>query len=249
MRRTGLGALLAVAVGIGLLTACQPTGPRVLVFGDSITLEARRSGQAGAVLAGYQVDWAGTKYMTAPCNGLALAKGVTYRPDIVVINYAGNRGSFQDNCMAGETGSALAARYRKDVQALIDRYRNGTTKIVVVGAPTRKRSATDDNLVFDALRALAADPRNQVAFFDGGRDLTPNRLLTTRAATCLPSETGSRCGTSKDPRKNYIRDDLHEHLCPTGGTIDGSCATYSSGAYRLVRNLRDAIAAAVPAAR
>ena len=248
LRTTAFAVLLLTCTAA--LTACKPVGPRVLIFGDSLTIEAKGSGRAGEVLAGYRVDWSGTKYMTSPCNGLAVARKLTYVPDVVVIDYAGNRGSFQDNCMAGETGAALAARYVKDVQALIDRFRNGRTKVVVVGAPARQPALADGNLVFDALAALATAPGNAVAFFDGGRYLTPDRTLPTRAATCLPSETGARCGTSKDPKKDYIRDVARDHLCPLGGEIDGSCAVYSSGAYRLSLNLRDAIRSAkVPAAR
>lgn len=241
IRRCLLALLGAVIVGISL-TSCTPPGPRVLIFGDSLTIEAKGSGDATSILQGYAVDWSGTKYMTSPCNGIAAAKKITYVPDIVIINYAGNSGSFQENCMAGEKGDALAARYRKDVQTLIDRYRNGKTKVVIVGAPARKPSLVQSNLVFTTLQALAADPVNQVGFFDGGRLLTPDRLAPTRAATCLsPRETGSRCGTSQDPTKNYIRDAQLEHLCPTGGTINGACSGYSSGAVRLTLNLRDGI--------
>jgi hypothetical protein len=243
--------LASLAMAAGALTACQPpTGPRVVIFGDSLTIEAKGSGDAASILSGYRVDWTGTKYMTSPCNGLALARKITYVPDVVVINYAGNSGSFQDNCMAGEKGQALADRYRRDVQALISRYRNGTTKVVVLGAPARKATLAQSNLVFTTLRSLAADPANQVGFFDGGRLLTPDRNLPTRAASCLsPRETGSRCGTSQDPKKNYIRDAQLEHLCPTGGTINGTCGMYSSGAVRLTLNIRDAIAVAKPAKR
>jgi len=244
-------AVAALATAGGLVTACQPpTGPRVLVFGDSLTIEAKGSGDFASILSGYRIDWTGTMYMTSPCNGIALAKKVTYVPDVVVINYAGNSGSFKDNCMAGEKGQALADRYRKDVQALIDRYRNGKTRIVIVGAPARKATLAQSNLVFTSLQSLAAAPNNQVAFFDGGRLLTPDRLAPTRAATCLsPRETGSRCGTSQDPKKNYIRDAQLEHLCPTGGTVNGTCGTYSSGAVRLTLNLRDGIKAAKLAKR
>ena len=253
MTRTArlLLALVALASCTGLVTACQPTtGPHVLIFGDSLTIEAKGSGDFASILSGYRVDWTGTRYMTSPCNGIALAKAVTYVPDVVVINYAGNSGSFKDNCMAGEKGRALADRYRTDVQTLIGHYRNGTTKIVIVGAPARKGSLAQSNLVFTTLQSLAAAPTNQVAFFDGGRFLTPDREAPTRAATCLsPRETGNRCGTSQDSRKNYIRDAQLEHLCPTGGTVNGSCGSYSSGAVRLTLNLRDAIKVAKPATR
>jgi hypothetical protein len=239
-------ALAAVALG-----ACEPPKPRVVIFGDSITIEAKGSGNAASILAESAVDWSGTKFMTSPCNGLTSARRLTYVPDVVVINYSGNRGSFQDNCMAGEQGPALAERYRRDVQALIDRFRNGTTKIVIVGAPTRRPTMTDDNLVFTALQALAAEPSNQVGFYDGGRFLTPDRQVVSRVAPCLsPRETGTRCGTSKDPTKNYIRDEARNHLCPSGGRLDGTCPTYSSGAVRLSLNLRDGIKVAkVPATK
>ncbi len=230
------------------LTACDAP-PRVLIFGDSLTVESQGSGDWASILQGYAIDWTGTRFMTAPCNGLAVAKTIRYVPDVVVINYAGNRASFQDNCMGGETGTALANRYLKDTQALIDRYRNGTTKIVIVGAPTRKPVQEESNLVFDTMKALAAAPSNQVAFFDGGRFITPDRLHTSSVATCLSRETGARCGTSKDPTKNYIRDSRHEHLCPLGGQADGTCAMYSSGAVRLTLNLRDGIRAAKVAKR
>jgi hypothetical protein len=246
-------ALLALAllgVASGLFTACQPPGPRVLIFGDSLTIEAKGSRDYASILSGYQVDWTGTKFMTSPCNGIAVAKTMGYVPEVVVINYAGNNGSFQDNCMAGEKGQALADRYRKDVQTLIDLYRNGKTKIVILGAPARKQSLAQSNLVFTTLQSVAAAPANQVAFYDGGRLITPNRSIPTRAAACLsPRETGSRCGTSADPKKNYIRDAQLEHLCPTGGTINGACTMYSSGAIRLSLNIRDAIKTAKLAKR
>ncbi|WP_421118683.1 hypothetical protein ACE2AJ_15125 [Aquihabitans daechungensis] len=244
-------AVVALATTAGLVTACQPpTGPRVLIFGDSLTVESKGSGDFASILSGYRVDWTGTMYMTSPCNGIALAKKVTYVPDVVIINYAGNSGSYKDNCMAGERGQALADRYRKDVQTLINRYRNGKTKIVIVGAPARKPTLAQSNLVFTTLQSLATSPANQVAFYDGGRLLTPNRDVPTRAATCLsPRETGSRCGTSQDPKKNYIRDAQLEHLCPTGGTINGACGMYSSGAVRLTLNFRDAIKTARLAVR
>ncbi|MCU1371576.1 MAG: hypothetical protein JWO77_2770 [Ilumatobacteraceae bacterium] len=243
-------ALAVLGLASGLFTACQPpTGPRVLIFGDSLTIESKGSGDSASILSGYRVDWTTTKYMTSPCNGIAAAKKVTYVPDVVVINYAGNSGSFQENCMNGEQGQALADRYRKDVQTLISRYRNGTTKIVILGAPARKQTLAQSNLVFTTLQSLAADPANQVAFYDGGRLITPNRV-PTRAATCLsPRETGDRCGTSADPKKNDIRDAQLEHLCPTGGTINGSCGRYSSGAVRLTLNIRDAIKIAKTAKR
>ncbi len=252
MSRTlrALAVAVAIVAAAGGLSACEPAGPRVLIFGDSLTIEAKGSGDWASILSGYSVDWSGVKYMTSPCNGIAAAKKITYVPDVVIINYAGNSGSFQENCMAGEKGQALADRYRKDVQTLISRYRNGTTKIVVMGAPARKQTLDQSNLVFTTLQSLAADPANQVGFYDGGRLLTPNRQVPTRAATCLsPRETGSRCGTSQDPKKNYIRDAQLEHLCPTGGTIGGTCGMYSSGAVRLSLNLRDAIKVAKVAKR
>ncbi|HWJ64164.1 MAG TPA: hypothetical protein VNS19_19495 [Acidimicrobiales bacterium] len=241
--------VLALAVSAGLVTACQPpTGPRVVVFGDSLTIEAKGSGDFATILSGYRVDWTGTMYMAAPCNGIALAKKVTYVPDVVIINYAGNSGSFQDNCMAGEKDQALADRYRKDVQTLISKYRNGTTKIVVVGAPARKSTLAQSNLVFTTLQSLAASSANQVGFFDGGRLITPNRSAPARMAACLsPRETeGGRCASGG---KNMIRDAQLEHLCPTGGTIGGTCGQYSSGAVRLTLNFRDAIKAAKVAKR
>ncbi|HWJ98621.1 MAG TPA: hypothetical protein VNQ33_10710 [Acidimicrobiales bacterium] len=243
-------AALALVTAAGSVTACQPpTGPRVLIFGDSITIESKGSGDFASILAGYRVDWTGTMYMSAPCNGIALAKQVTYVPDVVIINYAGNSGSFKDNCMAGEKDQALATRYRKDVQALVSKYRNGKTKIVIVGAPARKPTLAQSNLVFTTLQSLAADPANQVGFFDGGRLITPNRSAPARAAACLsPRETNGRCGTA-GAGKNTIRDAQLEHLCPTGGTIGGTCGTYSSGAVRLTLNFRDAIPKAKVAKR
>lgn len=241
---------LALAGSAGTLTACQPpTGPRVVIFGDSLTIESKGSGDAASILSGYRVDWTGTMYQSAPCNGIALAKEVAYVPDVVVINYAGNSGSFKYNCMGGERDQALADRYRKDVQTLISRYRNAKTKIVIVGAPARKATLTQSNLVFTTLQSVAADPANQVGFFDGGRFITPNRGAPARTAACLsPRETQGRCGTGGAGR-NTIRDAQLEHLCPTGGTIGGTCGTYSSGAVRLTLNFRDAIAKAKVATR
>lgn len=238
-----LRAVLASATLLVALTACQPPpkGARVLIYGDSITIEAKGAGDAATLLRDYRVDWTGTKYMTAPCNGIAISKDIGYVPDVVVINYSGNNGSFQGNCMNGEKGEALAARYEKDVQTLINTYRNGRTRIVVVGAPTRRPHLADGNLVFSRLKALAEKPSNDVAFFDGGRHITPNRNATTREMACLPSEKGNRCGTNKAGTRNYVRDERHDHLCPTGGRLNGTCNMYSSGSVRLTMNLLDGI--------
>lgn len=250
--RRALAALAISATAAGALSACQPTNPRVVIFGDSITVESKGSGDWRTILSGYEVDWSGTRFMTAPCNGRTYARNLRYVPDVVIINYSGNRGSFNENCMSGETGDALVARYRADVQALIDRFRNGKTKVVIVGAPARQGNLAEGNAIFNDLRTLANAATNRVGFYDGGRLITPNRVLSREADCLSPRETGTagRCGTAPGGTRNLIRDSKLDHLCPLGGALDGTCNVYNSGAVRLSLNFRDAIPVAkVPVAR
>ena len=155
--------VVVIVAAVPGLSACDPARPRVLVYGDSLTVEAWGAGDSASILSRYDVDWYGARFMTAPCNALALTSRVRYRPDVVVINYSGNHGSYLDNCMAGETGQALAERYARDVQTLIDRYRNGTTRIVIIGAPARRPELANANAVFFTMVALAVDPLEEGA--------------------------------------------------------------------------------------
>jgi hypothetical protein len=229
--------LLAVS-----LTSCQPAGPRVLVLGDSLTVEVKASQKAVHWMtpAGASIDWSGSLFMSAPCNGLAALAKLNYVPDVVIVNYSGNNGSFTDNCMAGETGTALVNRYLADYGKIGQRVHNGHTRLVIVGAPARKPILADSNAVFTALQKWAG--QHHLPFVDGGEYITPGRKLS-RTAACLKRETGAACG-SAGPGRNIIRDPQEEHLCAGDITIVGTCGVYSSGAVRLGIMLGQAITVA-----
>lgn len=240
-----LALLACIAAGAGGLSACHPPPPadaRVLILGDSLTAEAHRSGEADARLGRYRVDWAGSLFGGAPCNGRKTAADTAYRPDVVVIAYSGNANGLVDNCMNGETGRALVDRYVADVGALISRYDNGHTRVVVVGAPVRLDRRAETDAVFDALRRLAA--RRGVAFVDGGTRLTAHRVFRP-VGRCLPEERV--CGTAS-PGHNTLRAADGVHFCPAGPDFFGNCSGYSSGAVRFTLALRDAIDASTVAA-
>lgn len=220
-------------------TACEPdTSPpanaRVLVLGDSLSVEAKGSGEAFR-LNPYRMDWSGAVFGTAPCNGIAKLPAINYTPDVVVV-YSGNNGSMVGNCMNSENGAALAARYTADVNTIINHFDNGTTRIVIVGAPVRMDRKADTDGVFDAMQALAAN--RGVAFYDGGQNISPNRIYKN-PAFCNPFET--TCGTA-GAGKNIIRSADRVHFCPEGGSLSGACASYNSGAVRYTEAIKAGIA-------
>ncbi|MCU1454258.1 MAG: hypothetical protein JWN46_2404 [Acidimicrobiales bacterium] len=236
-------ALLAVPLLALGLTGCAPDGPTVLVLGDSITAEVHASPEASYWLAQTttHVDWAGTLFMSSPCNGLQAVRQLKYVPDVVIINYAGNHGSFTQNCMNGETGKALVDRYLADIGAIGRLLKNGHTRISLVGAPARQERHVNSEDVYNAMAGFAHD--HHLTFIDGGAYITPGRVMS-RTGPCLRRETGQYCGAA-GPGRNYIRDEALVHLCPGPIDVYGRCDYYSSGAVRLAIQFQAAIDQAV----
>lgn len=235
--KTSFTLLAIIVAGLGNLAggtgaaAAPAKGATVLVLGDSLTAEAHLSGESTTRLADYRVDWSGSLFGSAPCNGLATARSTRYRPDVVVVAYSGNAGSMVKNCMNNESGAALTRRYVTDVEAIIDRFAHSRTRVVIVGAPVRMDRRADADAIFRALRSLAA--RSGVAFVDGGRTITPGRTFRA-SGRCLPGE--ARCGNAR-PGANVLRSGDRVHFCPTGPDFFGNCSTYSSGAVRYTEAL------------
>ncbi|MCU1455712.1 MAG: hypothetical protein JWN46_3858 [Acidimicrobiales bacterium] len=230
--------LAAVAVWPLLLLGVRPhvpDPPRVLMLGDSITSEVRASPDASSWLAGARLDWSGTLFQSAPCNGLESLTQLAAAPDVVIINYAGNHGSFRYNCMNGEVGQALVDRYVLDVAAIVHALDNGRTRIAIVGAPAR--FSRDGEAIVAALHQFADE--HEITWVDGGAEITPGRRLAFVAA-CLPIERGRACGTDR-PGTNIIRDPYLDHLCPGRIDVFGRCPRYSSGAVRLALQFARAI--------
>ncbi len=237
MRR---GPLLAL-VGVVLLalSACDPAPPpqgaRVIVYGDSIAKEAFGSGNLDFWAGRYQVT-DHTSFMAVPCefDGATSYDAATV-PDVVVFNFSGNGGSFVDDCMNGTPPNLVWARYYNDLKAQISKFRNGHTRVVLVGGVYRPHTdypgGNTSNETFAAMQALARDLG--VAFVDGGKDITPYRAAYV-SAPCLPYiEQGGNCGTA-GPGANLIRDNEIEHLCPLpANALLGTCNMYASGSVRL----------------
>ncbi|MCU1483810.1 MAG: hypothetical protein JWN67_556 [Actinomycetia bacterium] len=225
-------ALVALPLLGATLTACTPPPPRVLVLGDSISSEVRASSEATHWLdqSSNNVDWSGTRFMSAPCNGLRALRDLKYVPDVVIINYIGNNFSFSENCMNGEQGQALVDRYLRDLGAIGRALKNGHTRISIVGSPAHAAHRADSDAIFTAYKKFATD--HHLTFVDGGAYLTPDRV-PVRTAACLKRETGRYCGTTGGPGRNIIRDKDLEHLCPGPIDVYSRCQSYSSGAVRL----------------
>ncbi len=229
------------------LAACDPAPPpqgaRVIIYGDSITKEAFGSGALYFWAGRYQVT-DHSSFMAIPCqfDGATALDAATV-PDVVVFNFAGNAGSFNEHCMDGTPLNLVWARYYNDLKAQILRFRNGHTRVALVGSPYRPETnyagGNTSNEVFVAMQALAND--TGVTFIDGGRDISPYRQPFT-VAPCLGAiEYGANCGTA-GPGYNLIRDNQVEHLCPVPAQpLLGTCQIYSSGSVRLTFALLDGI--------
>jgi hypothetical protein len=229
------GMALAMVVFLAACDTTPPQGARVFVYGDSITKEAFGSGGLTFWGSKYAITDR-TAFMAIPCQfNNQVAYDASTVPDVVVFNFAGNGGSFIEHCMDGTPSNLVWARYYNDIGAQIDRFRNGHTRIVIVGGVYRPRTdyagGNVSNDVFTALQALA---RNKgVTFVDGGKDITPYRVAYSSAPCLGGIEYGDRCGTA-GPGRNVIRDAELEHLCPYPANVFlGTCNIYSSGSVRL----------------
>ncbi|MBL7496317.1 DUF459 domain-containing protein [Frankia nepalensis] len=218
---------MAVVVGVlagavALRGILLPTGPRVLVYGDSLMVEsqqdfrdaARRSG-AGTIR---QKIWSGT----APCDWVddVAATARDFKPVIAVIGFSGN----PRPCMAG---GDLVESYRRDVTVMVAALTAAGARVYLVEEPATIRDTVDAagrtqlGLLWEEIASTWPNTtvvRASLAVTDQGR-FTPT----------LPCEPEEPCGPDG---RITVRAPDGVHFCPHPVEPAGICAEYSSGARR-----------------
>ncbi|MBX6387931.1 MAG: hypothetical protein IRZ08_02830 [Frankia sp.] len=219
-----LVVLVAVIAGLIVLRACLPTGARVLVWGDSLMVEAQDAFREAAAKEGaHAVElriWSGT----APCNFLGEVPQVIedFQPTVAVIAFSGNT----PDCVAGR--DKLTA-YREDVTAMARQLSAAGVRVVLVEAPTSRvdADAIDDAGLTPLGRLwyqIAAEVDNTsvlragLAVTDGGR--------FTESLPCQPDEP---CGPDG---RVVVRSPDGVHFCPEREQPGQACEVYSAGARR-----------------
>jgi hypothetical protein len=213
-------AVLASAVE---LRGYLPVNPRVLVYGDSLVVEAQEPfRQAARDEGAHAVDlriWSGT----APCNWVGDVPGAIrdFRPTVAVIAFSGNRPA----CMDGR-GDLMAA-YREDVTTMVDQLVSAGVQVRLIEEPARETDPVDAagrtrlGELWETIAAATPNTRvvrADLSVTDGGR------FVPT-----LPCDPGEPCGPDG---RVVVRAPDGVHFCPHPPEVVGSCGMYSSGARR-----------------
>lgn len=223
-------------------------GPaRVLVYGDSLTWEARRyfaelarprrlvvheRSYVGSAIC----DWFGDMWTRIPAQ----------RPDVVVFAFYGNIGTA---CMQDPTGppntASKAAHYLRDASAAVAIALANGAKVVLVGAPRSRDQMLDPQwaAVRNTYRAIARQHPGKVFFHDSSTVIAPGGQFSM-TQQCLPRERSlvDAFGTHQcEHGRIIVRAPDGLHFCPNG--LDhavgrpGDCPVYMSGAYRYAREI------------
>lgn len=240
--------------------APAPTTPRVVVYGDSLTWEARDFVAWLGAVNGMQVEvrsFGGT----AICDWLREARATlpAIHPGAVVWAFSGNN---LTPCMR-TGGRALVAdrlerKYERDASTAMMLSRRAGANVVLVGPPRSFVARHDPHWqrISDAYRHVATRHAAHVAYADGGRLIAPGGEWRS-TQSCLAREQGivDRDGTR--PCRNgriVVRAPDGAHFCPGGAAavngVTTYCPRYSSGAFRyastIVREAHHAVYGTYP---
>jgi hypothetical protein len=250
-----VASVTGLAIGLGAPAAAQTHAPapkKVVVYGDSLTWEARDYITFLAALGGYSADvrsYGGT----ATCDWFDDMRSylTQVRPAVVVFAFSGNNVT---PCMQPHRkalfGDELATKYSRDTSTAVEIAQHVGAHVVLVGAPRSERFRDDASWdrVPQAFLTLAAHDPAHVSYVDGGALIAPHgtwsmtRPCLARERTILESDGYRPC-----TRKNTIavRAPDGAHFCPgnaparNGVTI--GCTRYSSGALRYATSIVRAV--------
>jgi hypothetical protein len=248
-----LGCAVAVAGMLAPGSAAHAAAKRqILVFGDSIMKESAPTLKAasGATLTYTVKNMAGR----SPCDYLKVAPklfektahGQRVHYDLFVIQTAGNSSS---KCMKTPGGKGYLtigspqweARYRTDLDALVDYVATFNTPVLVVSAPPMGGAQVVRDDVYNTVEPQLQADRPAVHFSDDARRAVSDdggQFITE--LPCLPDETAAD-GCSQGMITVRAPDDVH--FCPSGfsNKIKGTgCAIYDSGGIRYGVGIDDA---------
>jgi hypothetical protein len=236
-----LGALLLA--GLLAPSAHAAPGDRVLVYGDSLTAEAkpyvegfvRSVGGTGALVRGAPGG--------ATCDLFDLMgyDGRHEHPAVVVIQFSGNNVSrcMQDGRGKPLQGAAWLAKYRADTLHAIQLLRPTRAQIWLATSPISlladKKGEDDVHRLAAMYRDIAAHTPG-VHVTDAAAAVLAFGRYWTRTMPCLRNEPCTQVDTNAQ-RANQVRANDGVHFCPAPYPNGGTCPVWSSGALRFAVGL------------
>jgi hypothetical protein len=227
-------AALVATAGFSALFAyldTRPSPPRIVLYGDSLSMQSAQDFQFFADAEGAPVllrAYSGT----AICDALPRipSDATSWQPNVAVLQFSGNA---LTNCMKGyEAGTpAYFTKYRHDAQAAIDALRSHGVRVLLIGSPISSWTALSENATrVNAMYADLAKANRGVAYVDAGQSvLSDGKFTWTLPCLAIEPCTG-KAGT------NVVRSPDGVHFCPSGRTTTEGrydvCDVYSSGALR-----------------
>jgi hypothetical protein len=214
--------VVTTMTGAIVLRGYLPQSPRVVVYGDSLMVEAQEDFRAAADQAGAHAIlmkmWSGT----APCNWLGDVPTTIrdFQPTVAVIAFSGNR----SECMSGRD---FLGGYRADVTAMVDQLVAGGVEVRLVEAPPRAGEDVDatGRTPLDQVWARIAAATPHVSVIRAGQAVSDHG----RFSATLPCDPGEPCGPDG---RVVVRAPDGVHLCPHPDVSSGVCTVYSGGARR-----------------
>jgi hypothetical protein len=232
-----LGEFLDRSAGGGTLTK-----RRVILYGDSLASEAQESFRAALGAAGVGDIVTETFGGTAICDWLGQmhTDQAQRHPDAVVVEFSGN--AFTP-CMKGAGSAPLSSdayfqKYSDDAREVLRTFSPDATEVYFAGAPISLRAEQSHDPEAGRLNAIyaalaASQPRAH--FIDAGLSVSDHGHWT-KTLPCLPHETCDGGADASGRRVNVVRAADGMHFCPgapdAANGITGTCAGWSSGAYR-----------------
>jgi hypothetical protein len=232
-------AIAALVVATAVVAAVKAPKRRVIIYGDSLALEARDffalSVQSGNEAVVVDRTFGGT----AICDWLdRMRRDVRdLQPSAVALEFVGNNVT---RCMRGRdgplTGGALVEKYRDDARIATTIFAGAGVRVYWVGGPRvsgiRSIELTGIRDVYDAeprRLTFVTPPLDRVRYVDAGRSLLENGNHTT-TLPCAPNEgVDEGCVDGRIP----VRNPDGVHLCPVDfDRQTNRCPMYSGGAAR-----------------
>lgn len=224
--------MVGVAAG---LTACEPPGPRVYIYGDSLAWESREAIQAWGAARKYDVVLH-SRFGGAPCSFFDQMRSDRSGPvpvHAVIVAFTGNP-AYMSPCV----GPDQVASHGQQIRELARIWEGSGAHVIWAATPRLPYDVSER--AQDAMRAEAT--RLGLVVADAGQYVTPHR----KWATVMPCLTGEPCvgheiNPAVPPGHNIVRANDGVHFCPGGPRGFTPCPYYSSGAWRFARALTGAL--------
>lgn len=227
-RRSWLVFVFTLGLAALFLTACKASPPEVILYGDSLSVQAQPYFNWFTAMNGQASVVDNVAAGTAPCNWLPqmLSDAGSGVMSVAVIQFSGN--AF--GCMSYPPGSAAYYdAYQQEVTQSVEAFSAAGVHSFLIGAPMNYGEVENSNTSWDHLNeiyAAIAASHPDVTFVNVGASVEKNSQFTW-TLPCLSFE--SYCGPGG---QNIVRAPDGGHFCPQDPNAGSACAAWNSGAIR-----------------